>query len=148
MPSGSVSWLVDHCNPPAFPRLPPQWPLGDGSPLTVARQRRIRTGFPSSVSYSVVRTIMRGLLVALGDARLVEGRHLVEGADGGLEQRQGKHRARALAQPEVEVEQRRQAEAPQHGAMSELLRAVPGDHVARDCRNDARDHERGCPGDE
>src|SRR5438132_13540415 len=104
MPSGSVSWLVDHCNPPAFPRLPPQWPLGDGSPLTVARQRRIRTGFPSSVSYSVVRTIMRGLLVALGDARLVEGRHFVEGADRGLDQRHREHSASALAQQMNELE--------------------------------------------
>src|SRR5438309_8832884 len=117
MPSGSVSWLVDHCNPPAFPRLPPQWPLGDGSPLTVARQRRIRTGFPSSVSYSVVRTIMRGLLVTLGDACLVEGRHFVEGADRGLEQRQREHSARALTQPQVEVEKRLQAEAAQHRSM-------------------------------
>src|SRR2546428_13274027 len=100
MPSGSVSWLVDHCNPPAFPRLPPQWPLGEDSPLTVARQRRIRTGFPSSVSYSVVRTIMRGLLITFGDARLVEGRHLVERADRGLEERQGRPRARAVAEPE------------------------------------------------
>src|SRR5467141_195310 len=71
--------------PVAFPRRTPQWPLACRAPLTVARQRRIRTGFPSSVSYSVVRTIMRGLLVTLGDARLVEGRHFVEGADRGLE---------------------------------------------------------------
>src|ERR1700737_4022297 len=66
----------------------PQWPLDEGSPLTVARQRRIRTGFPSSVSYSVVRTIMRGLFITFGDACLVERGHLVERADGGLEQRQ------------------------------------------------------------
>src|SRR4029077_15384737 len=33
--------------PPAFPRLSPQWRLSDGgSPLTVARQLRFRTGFP------------------------------------------------------------------------------------------------------
>src|SRR4029077_4261937 len=98
-PSRSVSWLVDHCTPPAFPRLLPQWPLGDGSPLTVARQRRIRTGFPSSVSYSVVRTIMRGLFAPLGNARLVEGGHLVEDPDRGLEQRKRKHGAGAFAQP-------------------------------------------------
>src|SRR4029077_17240435 len=105
MPSRSVSWLVDHCTPPAFPRLLPQWPPGDGSPLTVARQRRIRTGFPSSVSYSVVRTIMRGRFVPLRDPRLVEGGHLVEDADRGFEQRKCKHGTGTFAEPEVEVQQ-------------------------------------------
>src|SRR6266849_9215769 len=110
MPSGSVSWLAHPCISPAFPRRSPQWPLDDGSPLTVARQRRIRTGFPSSVSYSVVRTIMRGLFVPLGNARLVEGGHLVEDADGSLKQRKCKHGAGALAEAEVELEQRPQAQ--------------------------------------
>src|SRR2546426_1868005 len=130
MPSGSVSWLVDHCNPPASPRLPPQWPLGDGSPLTVARQRRIRTGFPSSVSYSVVRTIMRGLLVAFGDAGLVERGHLVERPDRSLEQREGEHRAGALAKPQIELQQRLQAQAAQEGPLPKLLCSMRRDHVA------------------
>src|SRR5207245_315566 len=142
MPSGSVSWLVDHCNPPAFPRLPPQWPLGDGSPLTVARQRRIRTGFPSSVSYSVVRTIMRGLLITFGDARLVEGRHLVERADRGLEERQGEHGARAFAEPEVEIQQRPQAQSAQQCPMPQLLGAMGCDQVTARARRDLHRDQR------
>ena len=78
MPNGPVSWLVDHRIPAAFPRLSPQWPLAARSPLTVARQRRIYTGFPSSVSYSVVRLIMRGLLRPIRHSGLVEGGHVVE----------------------------------------------------------------------
>ena len=85
MPDGSVSWLVDHCIPAAFPKLSPQWPLADRSPLTVARQRRIRTGFPSSVSYSVVRLIMRGLLGPIRHAGLFERGHVVEDPDRGIE---------------------------------------------------------------
>ena len=98
MPSGSVSWLVDPCISPAFPRRSPQWPLDESSPLTVARQRRIRTGFLSSVSYSVVRSIMRGLLVAFGDTGFIERRHLVEDADCGLEQRESEDGTSALAE--------------------------------------------------
>src|SRR5262249_2361609 len=46
MPLGSVSWLADlRCWLPSQGRTP-QWLIASRSPLTVARQRRIRTGFP------------------------------------------------------------------------------------------------------
>ena len=105
MPDGSVSWLVDHCIPAAFPKLSPQWPLAGRSPLTVARQRRFLTGFPSSVSYSVVRLIMRGLLRPIRHARFIEGGHVVEDPDCGIQQRKGQHSAGPLAESQVEVEQ-------------------------------------------
>src|SRR3977135_77342 len=105
MPSRSVSWLVDHRIPAAFPRLTPQWPPAGCSPLTVARQRRIHTGFLSSVSYSVVRSIMRGVSLPIGPPGLIKSRHLVEGPDGGIEQRQREQSAGSLTQPQVEVEQ-------------------------------------------
>ncbi len=60
---------------------------------------------------------MRGLFVPLGNARLVEGGHLIENADRSLEQRQCEHCAGALAQPEVELQQRSQSEAPQDAIM-------------------------------
>ena len=103
MPNGSVSWLVDHRIPAAFPRLSPQWPLAGCSPLTVARQRRIYTGFPSSVSYSVVRLIMRGLLRPIRYAGFVERGHVVEDPDGGIEQWKGQDGTGSFAQPQVEI---------------------------------------------
>jgi hypothetical protein len=105
MPNGSVSWLVDHRIPAAFPKLSPQWPLAGRSPLTVARQRRIHTGFPSSVSYSVVRLIMRGLLLPIRHSGLVERGHVVEDPNRRIQQRKREHSARSLAKSQVEVEE-------------------------------------------
>src|ERR1700680_4874641 len=99
MPNSSVSCLVDRRVPAAFPRLSPQWPLAGRSPLTVARQRRIRTGFPSSVSYSVVRLIMRGLWWTIRNAGLAERGHVVEGADRSIQQGEREHGASSLTEP-------------------------------------------------
>src|SRR2546425_13174760 len=42
-----VSWLADRRPSPPSRGVSPQWRLSDGgSPLTVARQLRFRTGFP------------------------------------------------------------------------------------------------------
>ena len=68
-------------------------------------------GFPSSVSYSVVRTIMRGLLVAFRNAGFVERGHVVECADGRLEQRECEHRTGSFTKAEVELQERAQAQA-------------------------------------
>jgi hypothetical protein len=117
MPNGSVSWLVDHRIPAAFPRLSPQWPLAGHSPLTVARQRRIHTGFPSSVSYSVVRPIMRGRLLPIRYAGLVERGHVVEDPDRGIQQRERQHGTGSLTQSQVEVKEGLETELVQRGCV-------------------------------
>src|SRR5712691_11209317 len=111
MPNGPVSWLVDHSSRlPSQGSCPPQWPLAGRSPLSVARQRRIRTGFLSSVSYSVVRSIMRGVRFPIGHPSLVESGHVVEGSNRGIQQRERQDGSGSLAQAQVEVEQRLETE--------------------------------------
>src|SRR5215467_6749152 len=102
MPTPQVSWLVDRRL-----RLPsqggsPQWPLAGCSPLTVARQRRIFTGFPDAGELFGCGTHY----AALRDPGLAERRHLVEERDRRADDRQRERGARAFAEPQVEVEQR------------------------------------------
>src|SRR5438270_9719306 len=103
-----------------------QWPLAGGSPLTVARQLRIWHRIPApSELFSCRRP-----LCALRNTRLVERRHVIQEAHGGAHQGQREHRAGALTEAEVEVEQRMQAEPFENRAMPDLLRAVRCDEVA------------------
>src|SRR5690348_3106001 len=112
-----------------LPKASPQWPPARCSPLTVARQRRILTGFPaSSELFGCVDHYG-----ALGNAGLAEGRHLVEQPDRGADQRQRERGAGAFAEAQVEVEERVEPEALQYGAVAQLLGTVRGDQVAGDC---------------
>jgi len=57
----------------------------------------------------------------LGDTRLAEGRHLVENADRRLHEGQGEHGPGALAQPQIEIQQRAKTEAVERDGVTELL---------------------------
>ena len=75
------------------------------------RLPRIRELFDCAVHYGLSLRGMRrrvGRLLTLRNARLIEGRHVVEDANSSLDKEQREHRAGAFSQAKVQVEQWRQ----------------------------------------
>src|SRR5205823_12648347 len=72
---------------------------------------------------------------AIGDARVLEGRHVVQQSHRLADDGQRERATGSLAEPQLEVEKRLQAELLQDRAMTKLARSMRRDHEA---------HRRGC----
>ena len=94
---------------------------------------------------AVVALVSRG---RVADAGRLEGRHLGEDRERGVDERHRQRGAGPLAEAQVEIEQRLRAERLQHQAVPGLDRAVRGDQVAGRVRRDAHGRQRRGAGDE
>ena len=82
-------------------------------------------------------------LFALAHARLGEGRHLVVGRQRAIDDAQRQRRAGALAQPQIEIQQRGKPQSGRAAPVAALDREMPGDQVrAREWTERHRDQRR------
>jgi hypothetical protein len=76
------------------------------------------------------RHALTGRLCLAVDAGLVEGGHLVQDCQGGVDEWQRERRARAFAESQVEREQWLELEVLERDTMPDLDRAMGGDQGA------------------
>src|SRR5204863_5110533 len=88
------------------------------------------------------------LTTRIGDACVVEGRHLAQDRDRGLQDRQCERRTRTFAQPQAQVEQRLEPERVEHERVTGLRAAMRSDESRADRRLTAHGGEHSGRGDE
>src|SRR5262245_48243574 len=103
---------------------------------------------PTGIRVRNATAASSGLATRIGDAGLVEARHVVEERDRAAHDRQRERGAAALTEAEAQVEERLEPEPLEDERMPRLRRAVPGDHRLDGRGVDRRRDERRRAGDE
>src|SRR5438132_11512767 len=97
---------------------------------------------------SAATSARSSLAAGIRDSGLAEGRHLLEDGQAGLHDRKHERRAAPLAEPELELDERAQAEGVQHERVPWLGRAMRGDQPAGGGRREPHGYESRGSGDE